>query len=48
MKLLRYGPAGQERPALLDNRGDIRDLSEIIRDLDGAALPGRVGAAPVG
>ena len=38
MKLLRYGPAGQERPALLDNRGDIRDLSEIIRDLDGAAL----------
>ena len=26
MKLLRYGSAGRERPALLDSAGTIRDL----------------------
>ena len=26
MKLLRYGPAGQERPSLLDAENRIRDL----------------------
>ena len=26
MKLLRYGPAGQEKPGLLDRDGKIRDL----------------------
>lgn len=26
MKLLRYGPVGEERPALLDELGEIRDL----------------------
>ena len=38
MKLLRYGPAGQEKPGLLDRDGKIRDLSGVIRDLDGEAL----------
>jgi 2-keto-4-pentenoate hydratase/2-oxohepta-3-ene-1,7-dioic acid hydratase in catechol pathway len=38
MKLLRYGPAGQEKPGLLDRDGKIRDLSGAVRDLDGAAL----------
>ena len=38
MKLLRFGPAGEERPGLLDNHGTIRDLSGIVRDIDGAAL----------
>jgi 2-keto-4-pentenoate hydratase/2-oxohepta-3-ene-1,7-dioic acid hydratase in catechol pathway len=33
MKLLRYGPAGQEKPGLLDGNGVIRDLSEIISDI---------------
>lgn len=33
MKLLRYGPAGQERPGLLDNTGVLRDLSGIISDI---------------
>ncbi len=33
MKLLRYGPPGQERPGLLDARGVIRDLSEVVPDL---------------
>lgn len=38
MKLLRYGPAGQERPGLLDRDGGIRDLSGAVRDIDGEAL----------
>jgi 2-keto-4-pentenoate hydratase/2-oxohepta-3-ene-1,7-dioic acid hydratase in catechol pathway len=38
MKLLRYGPAGQEKPGLLDRDGAIRDLSGIVGDIDGAAL----------
>lgn len=33
MKLLRYGPVGQERPGLLDPQGAIRDLGDIIGDL---------------
>jgi 2-keto-4-pentenoate hydratase/2-oxohepta-3-ene-1,7-dioic acid hydratase in catechol pathway len=38
MKLLRYGEPGQERPALLDSNGGIRDLSDLIGDLSGSAL----------
>jgi ureidoglycolate lyase len=38
MKLLRYGPAGQEKPGLLDSEGGIRDLSGVIPDLTGGAL----------
>jgi 2-keto-4-pentenoate hydratase/2-oxohepta-3-ene-1,7-dioic acid hydratase in catechol pathway len=38
MKLLRYGPAGQEKPGILDRSGQIRDLSGVVRDIDGAAL----------
>lgn len=38
MKLLRYGEPGQERPALLDSKGGIRDLSDLIGDLSGTAL----------
>ena len=38
MKLLRYGPAGQEKPGLLDNSGTIRDLSRVVADIGGAAL----------
>ena len=32
MKLLRYGPAGREKPGLLDDDGAIRDLSAEIAD----------------
>ncbi len=35
MKLLRYGPAGKEKPGLLDRDGNIRDLSKIIDDING-------------
>lgn len=38
MKLLRYGPAGQEKPGCLDAEGRVRDLSEHVDDLAGAAL----------
>ncbi len=35
MKLMRVGNIGQERPAILDNDGVIRDLSEYIIDIEG-------------
>lgn len=38
MKLLRYGPAGAERPGLLDDAGRVRDLSAHVEDIAGAAL----------
>jgi 2-keto-4-pentenoate hydratase/2-oxohepta-3-ene-1,7-dioic acid hydratase in catechol pathway len=38
MKLLRYGPAGQEKPGLLNRDGRIRDLSGAVRDIDAEAL----------
>ncbi len=33
MKLLRYGPRGQEKPGLLDANGRIRDLSGVVADI---------------
>lgn len=38
MKLLRFGPAGAEKPGLLDDGGTIRDLSSVIDDFAGATL----------
>jgi len=38
MKLLRCGPVGHERPALLDHAGRLRDLSGRIADVAGPAL----------
>lgn len=38
MKLLRYGPRGQEKPGLMDKDGNIFDLSAHVDDLCGAAL----------
>ena len=38
MKLLRYGPAGAEKPGLLDKDGIIRDLSGVVGDIAGAVL----------
>jgi 2-keto-4-pentenoate hydratase/2-oxohepta-3-ene-1,7-dioic acid hydratase in catechol pathway len=38
MKLLRYGPPGQEKPGLLDRDGKIRDLSGVVGDIAGEAL----------
>jgi 2,4-didehydro-3-deoxy-L-rhamnonate hydrolase len=45
MKLLRYGPAGQERPGFLDDHGCVRDLSGHVPDLRGDGLsPDRLRA----
>lgn len=38
MKLCRYGNPGQEKPALVDSAGKLRDLSKVIGDIDPAAL----------
>lgn len=38
MKLVRHGPAGRERPGVLDNTGVIRDLSGMMDDFDAAAI----------
>ena len=38
MKLLRYGPAGAEKPGMLDQDGAIRCLAGVVRDIDGFAL----------
>ena len=38
MKLLRYGPKGQEKPGLLDAQGRVRDLSAHVGDIAGDVL----------
>ena len=38
MKLVRYGAAGAEKPGLIDANGAIRDLSGVLKDIDGSAL----------
>ena len=38
MKLLRFGPLGQEKPGLLDVDGLLRDLSGVVADIAGEAL----------
>ena len=38
MKLLRYGQMGSEKPGLIDNDGNIRDLSAHVGDIDGHIL----------
>ncbi len=38
MKLLRHGPKGHEKPALLDAQGGVRDLSGVIADLKAESL----------
>ena len=60
MKLLRHGPMGDERPGLLDDDGQVRDLSGIVADIDGTTIspeglrklaaidPGSLPAVPAG
>ena len=38
MKFLRMGESGAEKPCILDNNGDIRDISNHISDLSGDTL----------
>lgn len=54
-KFLRYGAPGQEKPGVLDENGQIRDLSGEVDDLAGAALDpdsldrlaGRIESLPI-
>ena len=38
MKLVRFGPAGKEKPGIIDAQGKIRDLSKVVKDIDAEAL----------
>lgn len=38
MKLLRYGPKGQEKPGIVDAEGIVRDLSSLVDDIAGEVL----------
>lgn len=38
MKFVRYGMPGAERPGVLDASGQLRDLSDLVPDIDGTAL----------
>jgi 2-keto-4-pentenoate hydratase/2-oxohepta-3-ene-1,7-dioic acid hydratase in catechol pathway len=38
MKLLRWGQPGAEKPGLSDKDGAIRDLSDVVPDIDGKTL----------
>lgn len=38
MKLLRFGPVGQEKPGFIDHHGKLRDLSGIVADIAGEVL----------
>ncbi|MBL8574119.1 MAG: fumarylacetoacetate hydrolase family protein [Hyphomicrobiaceae bacterium] len=42
MKLLRFGPAGKEKPGLMDGSGKIRDLSVVVGDIDATTLAPKV------
>ena len=38
MKLMRYGPKGNEKPGLVDSQGRVRDLSRLTPDIHAAML----------
>lgn len=38
MKLVRYGAEGYERPGVLDEQGELRDLSGLVPDIDPSAM----------
>src|SRR5215510_13486377 len=38
MKLVRYGAPGREKPGIIGEDGKVRDLSRIVKDIDGAML----------
>jgi 2-keto-4-pentenoate hydratase/2-oxohepta-3-ene-1,7-dioic acid hydratase in catechol pathway len=38
MKLVRFGPAGREKPGIIDKNGRIRDLSRVVPDINGDTI----------
>lgn len=41
MKLVRFGRPGKEKPGLIDQAGKLRDLSEVVADIDADTLSPR-------
>jgi 2,4-didehydro-3-deoxy-L-rhamnonate hydrolase len=41
MKLVRWGKQGKEKPGIIDAAGKIRDLSEVVEDINGETLSRR-------
>lgn len=46
MKLVRFGPFGLEKPGVIDNHGALRDLSQIVHDINSETLPGLAELIP--
>ena len=42
MKLVRFGPAGKEKPGLIDAAGKLRDLSGVVADIGPVQLSDKV------
>lgn len=40
MKFVRFGPAGSEKPGVLDSTGTLRDISALVSDIDPTTLTG--------
>jgi 2-keto-4-pentenoate hydratase/2-oxohepta-3-ene-1,7-dioic acid hydratase in catechol pathway len=38
VKLVRYGRPGKEKPGIIDREGRLRDLSEVVHDIDGSTI----------
>lgn len=38
MKLVRFGARGNEKPGMMDAQGVVRDLSGVVKDIDGRTL----------
>ena len=38
MKLVRYGQLGHEKPGILDQQGNIRDISAFVTDITASSL----------
>lgn len=48
MKLARFGQSGLERPVIIDRRGQLRDASGLVRDIDVEAIERLAGIDPEG
>lgn len=44
MRLVRYGNRGEEKPGLIDSEGNLRDLSQVVSDINAEVLS-RTGRA---
>ena len=43
MKFARYGEKGAEKPAIVDAKGELRDLSGLIDDISSKTVGGLAG-----